>query len=373
LPRRAFFAMPSAMRDLISLGACALLCACSRSPAEHEVSRREPLPPPPGAIADAGAWASRVGQPSVPSAHPRAGAKASALRAAVMSDEVEASDDEVFVSRLVYRLRFEVPPAMRDKRGVISAPAGELQLDVSMNRLRARLLGPGWPVDEGAEIRLRADLPGAYLFDGAGGRSLGGGQLASWFEGRASGAAQTRVAVRREYGRPSERPVPGDMVCALIAEWGGYSRASLDYRCNEEFLPPGFRVGPWVGELTAVVPMELPRRALRADETDPPPAIAARPARALLDPEAVGKLIPSRPSDEAGPAALTIDNHTDTRAIVVVQGVAVGWINAGERLRIEGFAPGDYRVGAIRPLGILRMPVRLVRIPGELVIGRSED
>jgi hypothetical protein len=43
--------------------------------------------------------------------------------------------------------------------------------------------------------------------------------------------------------------------------------------------------------------------------------------------------------------------------------------DAGRSLRIDGLAPGDYRVGAIRPLGVLRMPPRLTRVPGTLVIG----
>jgi hypothetical protein len=348
---------------------CALCAGCSDPP---EPARRREPPPPPRPIADAGAWASRIApaQATAPGAARAARARvAPASRAAVMSDEVEASDETVFAGRLVYRVGFTVPPSFRDHRAVVQAPAGELHVDVSMNRLRARLLGPGWPVDEGTEIRLRGDLPGVYLFDGRGGRSLGAGQLAAWFEGHEGLESKTGVGVRHEYGPEPERPLPGELLCALLAEWANLKRAALAYRCTAGTLPPGFRVGPWSGELTAVVPMQLPRRTLRADQGEPPPPIPARRARALLEPYAIAKLRPSRPVDAPAPAQLLVENRTETRAILIAQGVAVGWLDAGESLGIDGFAPGYYRIGAVRPLGIMRMPPRLVRVPGALVIG----
>lgn len=346
--------------------AALLAIACSSEPARP--SRSEPPQPAPQPIADAGAWGKRV----APAPGARELGPALAPRAAVMSDEVEGTDELVFAGRLVYRVSFVVPPAFRDHRAVVQAPAGELHIDVSLSRLRARLVGPGWPVDEGAEIRLRADLLGGYLFDGRGGRSLGAGQLAAWFEGREGSDAQTRVGIRKEYGPEPERPVPGELVCALLAEWGRQKRESLDHRCGEGLLPPGFRVGPWNGELTAIVPMELPRRTLRADEGDPPAKIAPRKASAWLEPGVIARLVPARPLPEPAPAALVVENQTDTRAIVLAQGVAVGWVDAGERVRIDGFTPGFYRVGAIRPLGVLRMPPRLVRVPSTIVIGKTE-
>lgn len=376
LPSRRFFAMPTAMHARLLLVASLMCAACSTEACSTEASRpsrrRDPAPPPPSPIADAGAWGRQVGALQGPAQALAPSALPLEARTAVMSDEAEASAEPVFVSRLVYRVRFVVPPMFRDRRAVVEAPAGELQLDVSMTRMRARFAGPGWPVDEGTEIRLRSGLPGAYLFDGRGGRSLGAGQLAAWFEGRELGKAKTRVAVRREYKPRAERPMPGELVCALLAEWSNQPRRSLAYRCDAESLPPGFRIGPWTGELTAVVPMELPRRALRADEVDPPAHIPPRRARALLEADAVKKLEPSRPVDEPGPGALVVENQTNTRAIVIAQGAAVGWVESGERLRVEGFTPGWYRIGAIRPLGVLRMPPRLFRVPGTLVIGRDE-
>jgi hypothetical protein len=346
--------------------ALAALFACSSKPSPA-AERHEPLPPAPRAIPDAGDWGARVGSP--PRALAQAAPVAREPRAAVMSDDAEAKDDPTFVGRLVYRVRFVVPPSFRDYRASVEAPAGELHVDVSMSRLRARFIGPGWPIDEGTEIRLRADLPGVYLFDGLGGRSLGAGQLAGWFEGRETGrTAETMVGIRRDYGPPADRPMPGELLCALLAEWSHQRREALVHRCTSEALPPGFRLGPWSGELTAVVPMELPRRNLRADEVGPPAPIATRGARALLEPDTLAKLVPSRAVEAPGPAALTVENRTDTRAIVIAQGVAVGWIDAGQSLRIEGFTPGFYRIGAVRPLGVMRMPPRILRVPGDLVI-----
>jgi hypothetical protein len=368
LPRARIFAMSrGVMRRLpTAIFVSTLAVACSPEP--QPAQRSAPPQPAPQPIADAGAWGKRVA--AAPSA--RELASALAPRAALMSDEVEASDELVFAGRLVYRVGFVVPPAFRDHRAVVQAPAGELHIDVSMSRLRARFVGPGWPVEEGAEIRLRGDLLGGYLFDGRGGRSLGSGQLAAWFEGREGSDAQTRVGIRKEYGPQPQRPVPGELVCALLAEWGRQKRESLDHRCSEGMLPPGFRVGPWSGELTAIVPMELPRRTLRADEGDPPAKIAPRHGSAWLEPAVIARLVPARPLADPAPGALVVENQTDTRAIVLAQGVAVGWVDAGQRLRIDGFTPGFYRVGAIRPLGVLRMPPRLVRVPSTIVIGKTE-
>jgi hypothetical protein len=301
-------------------------------------------------------------------------APAAVARAAVMDDSVEDSDESVLVGRFVYRVSFAVPPSFRDHRARIEAPAGELHLDVSHARLRARFVGPGFPVAEGAEVRLRGDLPGVYLFDELGGRSLGPGQLAAWFEGlHDDRETQTRVAVWREIGARAGGPLATGLVCAFLAEWAHHERDALDHRCEGGSLPPLFRVGPWTGELTAVVPMQLPRRALRADDAAPPKVAPVLARKQLLEPSAVARLRPSRAEPAAGPEpVLRVHNHTPSRALLVAQGVAIAWIDAGAELAIEGFAPGHFRVGAVRPLGVLRMPPKLVRVPGELHIGQAE-
>jgi hypothetical protein len=346
----------------LALGVCAF--ACGPAPA-RSVEKKE-LPPPPHAIPEAGDWATRVGQPPIPSAPEDAAPPE--VRTAVAPDTTEDSTELVSARRLVYRVSLLVPRALQDRNARVTAAAGELHIDASLQRLRARFVGPGWPVSDGAEVRLRPDVPGVYLFDASGGRSIGPGQLASWFEGRDGGDVQSRVRVRREYRASTTEATPGHLLCALLAEWTNQPREVLDTRCLGESPAQGFRFGPFSAELTAVVPMQLPRYQLRADDIDAPALTAAAPYGAVLD--VLDGLRPLRAATEPSRGALEVFNHTDTRAIIIVQGVPVGWVAAGARARFEGFDAGLYRVGAIRPLGILRMPPRPVEIPGTLVLGK---
>jgi hypothetical protein len=348
--------------------ALAVACGEEHATAPRPIVVAVPADAPPTAVVDAGTWANHVAPAEAAAQSAQPGAPE--LRSAVMSDEVENSDEPVAIGRLVYRVNFYVPASFRDRRVAVRAPAGELHIDVSADRLRARFIGPGWPVPEGSQVRLRPDLPGAYLFDGNGGRSLGAGQLAAWFEGRESKKMETLVGVSRDYGPPAAKPIPAQLLCALFAEWSHQERQALAYRCDGGSLPPGFRVGPWSGELTAVVPMELPRRALRADEADPPAPIVDHGGRVLLEPAALARMPASRVLPGEGPVELSIDNRTNTRAIVIAQGVPIAWVDADRSLTIPGFNPGFYSIGAIRPLGILRMTPKLTRVPGQLVIGR---
>ena len=84
--------------------------------------------------------------------------------------------------RVVYRVTLWVPRSLGVADDDVPSPTAELFVDVSQDRLRARFAG-SWPVPAGSEVRLRRDEPGVYVFDGEGGRSLGPGQLAQWFEG----------------------------------------------------------------------------------------------------------------------------------------------------------------------------------------------
>jgi len=310
-----------------------------------------------------------------------------------MDDDVQDSAESIDIRRLVYRVSFIVPPAFQERRTALSPPVGELHVDVSEQRLRARFVGPGWPVDEGAELRLREDVPGVYLFDGQGGRSVGAGQLASWFEGRADGRSRSRVRVNREFSARRRKqtvgPLLGVRVCSLLAEWTNQDREEIERRCRRGIVPPGFRFGPWSADLTAIVPMELPRYAMRADEVDPPDPTEHVPGRSMLDALTLARLAPHRaapskqptPQDplqdplqpaRAQPAALRVHNNSVTRVVLLAQGVPIAWVDAGESFDIVGLSPGTYRVGALRPLGLLRMAPREVQVPGELKIGRRK-
>ena len=327
-------------------------------------------------FADAGNWAAHVGpvldQPVRAAAVPMPAT--TAVHSAVMSDDGEDSDEPVLAGRLVYRVRFTVPPSFRDHHANVIAPAGELHVDLSRTRLRARFVGPGWPVPEGSELRLRADLPGLYLFDGNGGRSLSAGQLAAWFEGQGSTKPfSTFAAILRDWGPHAAGPLAGDMICALMAEWSNEPREALAYRCHDDSLPPGFRVGPWSAELTAVVPLSVPRHSLRADDAEPPRALPTTHAPgSMLEASAIAGLVPSRPMPGPSDASLVIENRSPTRVLMIAQGVPIGWVDADATLTVSGFAPGFYRIGGVRPLGILRMPPKLIRIPGQITLGHAE-
>lgn len=288
-----------------------------------------------------------------------------------MDDKTEGALASVRVRRLVYRVGYSVPPAFRERRAEMAPPATELEIDLSPDRLRARFVGPGWPFGRGAEVRLRADLPGVYVFDGEGGRSLGSGELASWFEGKPFGQARSTPRVRRESGAPSD---PGsEPLCALIAEWTAQERDDVASRCAGGSIPPAFSFGPWRAELTAMVPMTLPGSGLRADAGDPPPPIAPMPNGTTLAAGDLGRIVPARGATDIGGALapLDVDNRAgDTRVIVVVDGVPIGWVNAGAQARFEGLRVGTHRVGALRPLGVVRASPRALRIPGQLTLGR---
>lgn len=327
-------------------------------------------------------WASAVGPAPAPggaygspdgargSAPGRLAARGAAP--AALADGDYDDDRAERVRRLVYRVSFVVPPAFRHARRAIRPVSGELHLDVAHDRLRATFVGPGWPIHDGAQVRLRADVPGVYVFDGDGGRWLGPGQMAMWFEGKPVGTVRSSVRIRREFGK-LDADGPGVLVCALLAEWTNQPREQLEPRCRGGSLPPGFRFGPWRAEITAVVPMELPRRALRADQADPPLPIAAPTGAPVLAEAERARLEPRRGDPDAPLGQLWLENTSPTRLIIIAQGIPVAWLDSGRKLRLDGLMPGMYRIGAIRPFGILNQAPRSETVPGTLSFGRGVD
>ncbi len=316
-------------------------------------------------------WASRVGYPP-PSA--AVSPSLAPLQPATLADRAFESDEQVPVRHLVYRVSFIVPTELRGQRPPLRAPAGELHIDVARERLRARFVGPGWPVDEGTELRLRSDIPGVYLFAGHGGRPLAPGQLAAWFQGQENGRARSTLRVHREVGASGDGP--GELVCALLAEWTRQDREEVLPRCAGGSLSPGFRFGPWSAELTAILPLTRSRQKLRADAEDPPLPIRAWPGRAMLEPAELGRLSAARVRTElratsTEPGVLLVDNATEARAIVVVEGVPVGWAYPHSQVRFAGFTEGDYHVGAVRPFGQPATRATLLHIPGTLRVGKA--
>jgi hypothetical protein len=92
----------------------------------------------------------------------------------------------------------------------------------------------------------------------------------------------------------------------------------------------------------------------------------------MLEASAIAGLVPSRAIPGPPDARLVVSNLSPTRVLMIAQGVPLGWVDAGDTLTVGGFAPGYYRVGGVRPLGILRMPPKLIRIPGEITLGHAD-
>ena len=353
----------------------ALGCEPSAAPRRWE----RPAPPPgahveqlePGSFAD-DAPALGDTQPP-PTDVPREVAPAPIERAPATDTEFD-SDEPIEVRRYVYRVQLNVPETLGVDRSDIAIPAAELYVDVSLDRLRARFVGPGWPVAAGSEIRVRGDSPGVYVFDAEGGRSLAPGGMAEWFEGGPTNRTGPPLVVRRDPQSarvPRDPSAPGPLVCALLAEWAGERRENVMRRCDPG-APIGFRVGFWRGERTAEVPVEVPRRALRADEVDAPDPVAPSTSRAFLDPGALSRLPrmehpPAEldaPEGTAPAEGLEFVNESEARVVVTVEGVAVGWVGSGARGTFVGMAPGLYRIAALRPLGAVVIRPRIVPRPG---------
>lgn len=298
--------------------------------------------------------------------------QARAFVPAFVDDPDYAQGERVPARRVVYRVNLRVPRNLGNGHARIPALHAELYIDVSQDRLRARFVGPGWPLPDGAEVRIRRDQPGVYVFDGAGGRPLGPGQLALWFEG---GRLRREASLRVSAPPEDEQVGPGALVCRFIAEWSHTSPDALLRRCGDGGTPPSFRVGLWRAFRTADVYVELPRPALRADHENPPSRPAAETARAFLSPAQFERLHPVRgsraePEEDAPERGVVIMNTGDARMVVTVGGTPIGWIDAGAEYHFEHIERGSYAIGAMRPLGLQTAQKRTRVVPGRVRLPR---
>lgn len=314
------------------------------------------------------AWAPQVGQPVL--ARRNLGDRR--IEPAALGDSEYTTRELVTARRIVYRVNIAVPSALRTQKPIISPPAGELHIDLSEHRLRARFIGPGWPIDEGSEVRMRGDVPGVYLFDAEGGRPVPPGQLSNWFQGGTRGRVEL---ILQDY---NATPTEGhaDLLCHFLAEWTHIPRDEVLRSCAG-MLPPIFRFGVWTADLTAFVPLQLPREDLRADTHEPPAPIDRVRQRQLLDREELARIppLPPRPGDAAvsGTGKLSVDNRMGARVVVVVQGIAIGFVDASTRAVFEGLTPGMYRVAAMRTSSSLSRAALTIAVPGELRAAGESD
>lgn len=296
------------------------------------------------------------------------------IQPAAHEDDGWTSPEPVEARRLVYRVTLRVPGVLGVAPATIPAPAAELFVDVSAERLRARFAGPGWPVEAGSEVRLRSDFPGTYVFDAAGGRPVPPGELPRWFQGGPVTHAQL-PAVGLRAAPPGETAGPGDLICALLAEWSGQDRANLLRRCSRG-APAKFRLGPWRAERTADVPVQLPRHALRADHVDPPRPLTDVDSRAFMAPDLLSRLEPGRirrsadegPPQDAPSEGIRVVNGGRARVVITAHGVPIGWVEPGATGHFVGLRPGPHLIAGMRPLGNLGWRPREVRLPAEIAV-----
>lgn len=336
------------------------LCACQADPAEG----RDLSEVPPEARAPAEVFRPDLRTESEEDEYP--------LVPARLIDRRYDRDDPLTVRRLVYHVTVGVPLNLGSGDAALSPPDAELVIDLDLDRARVTFRGDGWPVDAGSEVRIRGDNPGLYLFDGQGGRPLGPGQLAEWFEG----GHLRRAATFRISSPPEEEQVgPGALICRLIAEWAGVSPSSTERSCGRGGAPSSFRVGLWRATRTADVDFSAPTHALRADQENPPERPEVVTGRAWLDERSLARVRPMnrrrpRPEEDAPSHGLIIINRSPARMIVTAGGTPLGWINAGTELYFEGLRSGEYAIGAMRPLGLQMAQKRPRIVPGRVSLPR---
>lgn len=283
-----------------------------------------------------------------------------------------AQDVPVLTRRLVYRVVLGVPKSLGTGHDDIARQAAELAIDVSADRLRARFATGAWPVPLGSELRLRVDAQGSYIFDGEGGRPLGPGQLANWFEGGAL-RITPRVVVRMPDEEHQEGP--GRLVCRLIAEWAGVKPDPIVRRCGPGGAPRFFRIGLWRAERTADVVVEVPARALRADHLDPPPPAIGEDAGEFLSAASFRRLRRVRGdraelAEDPPTRGLVVTNAGRTRLVVTARGTQIGWLGPGARHHFRLIPVGVHRIGGMRPFGLQAARSRPVAVPGRLSLPR---
>lgn len=339
------------------------LAGCPGEPGEPPEPPALPFLEEPGD--DAESAVDRVYAPAT-GPEPLSAPPPSVLPAAV-PDDAWAEGPPVPARRIVYRVELQVPVGLGTPPPSVPTPLAELRVDVADDRLRARFVGPGWPVPPGSEVRLRRDRPGVYLFDGEGGRPLRPTELADWFQGGTRRGYRPFVRLRRAGDQPLDGP--GELVCAFLAELGAQrSRDPLVQRCGRHGAPSRFRLGTWAAVRTADVPLDLPRADLRADEVDPPRGIPDLRHAAILPPTALRGLR-GRGFQPDGDT-LRIRNRGRSRFVATVDGAPVLWVDAGEESTVSGLDPGVHLVGGLRPLGNLAMPARELRVPTTLTVRR---
>ncbi len=347
-----------ARRLALGLGAVALLCACE-SPEPEARRRPEPASEPARRASPEEVWLPLEGE---------AGTRDYVVRPDFSPDTDFVDDELVDAHRVIYRFHTQVPAMFGPGIETVPRAATELLLLVTPDRLRARFSGPAWPVHADSEVRVRGDRPGAYVFDGTGGRPLGPGQMAHWFDG---GPPRRHVRVWLRVDEPRSALDVGSMICRFLAEWGSASVDALTAQCGGG-VPRWIRIGPYTGDRTADVEVSVPRRQLRADHEQPPPRIAGPTSWLYHSPPTYRRMTPrprpparfEQPPAPPGLEGLRVRNDGPVRMVVTLDGTPLGSVDAGASVDFPDVPEGLFMVGGMRPLGGLAASARLARVPG---------
>ncbi|MCS6858558.1 MAG: hypothetical protein NZM37_12650 [Sandaracinaceae bacterium] len=355
------------------LGGCTCEAQPGRHPARFETHHIEELKGSPSPLAQPDEDLSIEGLDQEPE-HPKQGSKTketpdakNALPSSFLAARDSAYEGEGIIParRYVYRVRLILPASLGEAKELVPLST-ELVIDASADRARIRLDGPGWPLETPCEIRLRADLPGLQLKSPSGKSFFPPRSFAEWFDG-AKPKGSPPLSIRRDPNAPHQSQ--GDLICAFLAEWAGEDRDAVARRCGGK-VPFAFRLGPWRGECTAELPLFLPKQELRADfapSFTPPPS---PPGMTFLEPSALARIGHSNPSNsmelQNATDVLIVQNESDSKVILVVEGTPVAWVAAHSRLTLKGIPQGWYRVGLLRPLGDAMGFPRPVHIPSRL-------
>ena len=312
-------------------------------------------------------------------------------------------------------LHLSAPPTMPRGEGVLTSALDaarkktepRLQLDLSTTRLRMGILGSGFLLPEGTELRARPDryghlllMPGLSAY-----RVLAPGAARAVFSERRLDVAplgivevsragegtkrlgyrtrrvvaQTRMGKATfELARLADAGEGGVLLCRFFVDLlAGFPGTTV---CAADDVPLHVEIG-WTRRGGGVVfdavsvlrKLDLPAGVLAA-----PPQNATFDA-APLEPAAFGWMVPPTEltsfhggTDEKGRSSLILANPSDSIRVVWLDGVPVAWLAGGARLELQGLPRGRYAFEMRSFLDDAGEPPRIVTLPSAVETGARD-
>ena len=280
---------------------------------------------------------------------------------------------------------------------------------VSDGRMRLAFRSPALPFPAGAELYARSDRYGSLLSwpDGASYRVVVPGALRSALEdrrldvvplskatatdlppGKRLGVAVRKVELKSSYGSVSfelarihDAGAGGSLLCRFLVELGGIDPAMPVCRSEPEPEVPLMASYSWgsAADRKEAARFEVTQVTLREKDAlhIPVPPMGATnridgvpgPSTAnFLTDEELGALhakdaAPGAPQPGAPKTGLTALNAGERLVYLLIDGIPVGYVTPGGRLRLETLRPGRYRAQWRTLLGEELVPVVDVDVP----------